>query len=123
MMELYNSRNYSTDLYKDRAIELIDEHSKSKDPMFMFLSFQAPHTPNQVTPKLLNCQIFVLEMVIPLGVVCMINIITSMQKHSKAVLSHMSKIMLTQKLLAERSKTGCKYIFVSTIKRYLYFIT
>ena len=39
---------YSTDYYRDRALEVIDEHSKSKEPMFMFLSFQAPHTPNQV---------------------------------------------------------------------------
>ena len=104
MMELYNSRNYSTDLYKDRAIELIDEHSNSKDPMFMFLSFQAPHTPNQVTPKLLNCQIYLLELVIQQGVVCMINIITSMQKHSKAVLSHMSKIYLLRNYLQQDPK-------------------
>ena len=48
MLELYGQRTYSTDLYKDRAIELIDEHSKSGDPMFMLLSFQAPHFPNQV---------------------------------------------------------------------------
>ena len=48
MLEELDQLTYSTDLYKDRAIELIDEHSKSGDPMFMLLSFQATHFPNQV---------------------------------------------------------------------------
>lgn len=39
---------YSTDYYKDRALELIHEHSITDEPMFMFLSFQAPHQPAQV---------------------------------------------------------------------------
>jgi hypothetical protein len=36
--------NYSTHLYKDLAIETINNHNQSK-PMFMYLAFQAVHIP------------------------------------------------------------------------------
>ncbi|XP_067945659.1 arylsulfatase B-like isoform X2 [Watersipora subatra] len=45
---------YSTDYFKRRALEVIDEHDRSGQPMFMFLSFQAPHTPNQAPQELLD---------------------------------------------------------------------
>ena len=48
--EPYTGANgtYSTEYFKDRAVELINEHNRTGDPMFMFLSFQAPHQPAQV---------------------------------------------------------------------------
>jgi hypothetical protein len=39
-----NLHNYSTHLYKDLAIETINNHNQSK-PMFMYLAFQAVHIP------------------------------------------------------------------------------
>ena len=36
---------YSTYLYTDRAVETIENHDKSK-PLFLYLSYTAPHTPN-----------------------------------------------------------------------------
>ncbi|XP_051172962.1 arylsulfatase B-like isoform X2 [Leptopilina boulardi] len=40
---------YSTDLFTDEAIRLIDEHDQ-RDPMFMYLAHLAPHTGNQDNP-------------------------------------------------------------------------
>ncbi|KAL6739775.1 hypothetical protein Aduo_013189 [Ancylostoma duodenale] len=41
---------YSTELFADAAMEIIDVHNSSK-PFFMFLSFQAVHPPLQVPKK------------------------------------------------------------------------
>jgi len=41
---------YSTFLYRDRAVEIIKNHTQDDGPMFMYLSMQAPHAPLQV-PK------------------------------------------------------------------------
>lgn len=38
---------YSTTLYRDEALKIISNHDP-KDPLFMYLSFQAPHGPLQV---------------------------------------------------------------------------
>ena len=39
--------NYSTTAFTQRAKEIITNHDQS-NPMFMYLSYQAPHTPLQV---------------------------------------------------------------------------
>ncbi|XP_064474814.1 arylsulfatase B-like isoform X2 [Ornithodoros turicata] len=40
---------YSTDLFTERAVSIIDKHDKSK-PMFMYLCHMAPHSGNEVDP-------------------------------------------------------------------------
>ena len=40
--------DYSTEAFTDRAVELINDHHAS-NPMFMLLSYQAPHNPMQVS--------------------------------------------------------------------------
>lgn len=40
---------YATDLFTDKAIEMIDRHDK-KIPMFLFVSHMAPHTGNEYDP-------------------------------------------------------------------------
>lgn len=42
--------NYSTELWADQAIELIQAHNFSADPFFMYLAFQSPHAPVQPCP-------------------------------------------------------------------------
>ena len=37
--------HYSTNLYREKAIETIDNHDFDASPMFMYLSMQAPHAP------------------------------------------------------------------------------
>lgn len=44
---------YSTDLIADRAVEFISDHS-GDDPFFLYVAFNAPHTPLQVPPKWLD---------------------------------------------------------------------
>jgi hypothetical protein len=36
--------NYSTHLYRDWAVDIIESHNQS-DPLFLYMSFQAVHTP------------------------------------------------------------------------------
>lgn len=43
-------REYSTNLYRDEAIRIISNHNP-KDPLFLYLAFQAPHGPLQVPRK------------------------------------------------------------------------
>jgi Sulfatase len=38
-------KHYSTNMYRERAIVTIDNHDFDKSPMFLFMSFQAPHAP------------------------------------------------------------------------------
>lgn len=40
---------YATDLFTDKAIEMIDRHDK-KIPMFLFVSHLAPHAGNEYDP-------------------------------------------------------------------------
>ena len=40
--------DYSTTVFTDRAKDIISASANTADPMFMFLSYQAPHTPLQV---------------------------------------------------------------------------
>lgn len=44
--------DYLTDEISDRAVRFIDEHEKG--PFFVYLSYNAPHTPMQATEKYLN---------------------------------------------------------------------
>ena len=41
------AKEYSTDAYTRRAKEIIDAHPSDK-PLFMYLAYQAPHSPIQV---------------------------------------------------------------------------
>ena len=36
---------YSTDLLTDEAVDIIEHHSVSNDPMFIYLPYQALHAP------------------------------------------------------------------------------
>lgn len=40
-------KGYSTDLISDKAVELIGEYSKQDEPYFMYVAYNAPHTPFQ----------------------------------------------------------------------------
>lgn len=40
---------YATDLFTEKAVEMIDNHNKN-DPMFMMLTHLAPHTANSYDP-------------------------------------------------------------------------
>ena len=50
---------YSTTAFTNRAIDVIDKHPIN-DPMFMYLAYQAPHTPLEVTMLLSTIQLFVI---------------------------------------------------------------
>ncbi|PIK56574.1 Arylsulfatase B [Apostichopus japonicus] len=47
---------YSAEAYGEKAVEVIENHanSKNENPMFLFLSFQVPHEPQQVPPSYIN---------------------------------------------------------------------
>jgi len=45
---------YSTYVFRDRAVELITNHSVGDKPMFMDISFQAPHRPLQAPQKYID---------------------------------------------------------------------
>ena len=46
---------YSTELWGNVAVQLIQQHDFERDPFFMYLAFQAPHAPVQPSPdKALN---------------------------------------------------------------------
>lgn len=40
-----DSTTYSTFLYRDKAVDIIETHDYSKNPMFLYLSLQAVHNP------------------------------------------------------------------------------
>jgi arylsulfatase A-like enzyme len=42
--------NYSTELWADKAIDIIGAHNFDRDPFFMYLAFQSPHAPVQACP-------------------------------------------------------------------------
>lgn len=46
-------KGYCSDVYTDQAIQFIKEHNKEQaaDPFFLYLSFNAPHTPLQLPEK------------------------------------------------------------------------
>lgn len=46
----YTAGDFGDDLYRDRAVQLIQGHDKKK-PFFLFLSLQAPHEPYEVPDK------------------------------------------------------------------------
>ena len=41
---------YSTDLFRNRAVEIIESHDQSS-PLFLYLAFQSPHAPLQAPEK------------------------------------------------------------------------
>ena len=45
---------YLTDVLGDKAITFIDKNNKSKNPFFLFLSFNAPHTPMHAKKEVLE---------------------------------------------------------------------
>ena len=47
---------YSTTAFTNRAVELINDHDRSTS-MFMYLSYQAPHTPIQVNCCQICCSL------------------------------------------------------------------
>ena len=48
--EQVNISGYSTSVLTDRAIDWVAQHSKSGDPWFLWLAYNAPHTPFHVPP-------------------------------------------------------------------------
>ncbi|MBB6429170.1 arylsulfatase A-like enzyme [Algisphaera agarilytica] len=44
-------KGYTTDLLGQRAVKLIGEHDFDQRPLFLYLSFNAPHTPMQAKPE------------------------------------------------------------------------
>lgn len=48
-----NLTEYSTNIFADRAVEIIRTHNQSM-PLFLYISFQAPHCPLQVPEKYLD---------------------------------------------------------------------
>lgn len=45
--EPVNPRGHATDIFTDWAIAYLEERSSKKDPFFLYLSYNAPHTPIQ----------------------------------------------------------------------------
>ncbi len=48
---VHNEHEYLTDYFGDRAAGFIHDHSKSGQPYFLYLAFNAPHSPHMVTAK------------------------------------------------------------------------
>jgi arylsulfatase A-like enzyme len=48
---VHNEHEYLTDYFGDRAAGFIHDHSKSGQPYFLYLAFNAPHAPHMVTAK------------------------------------------------------------------------
>ena len=51
---------YSTEVYRERAKKIIQEHDQSK-PMFLYLSYQAVHTPVQASSSSSNVSVLVIS--------------------------------------------------------------
>jgi len=45
-----NSQEYSTDLFGSKALEAVEKHD-AKKPLFLYLPFQAVHTPYDLPPR------------------------------------------------------------------------
>ena len=41
---------YSTDILTDRAVQVVQNYSKSEQPLFMYLAYQAIHSANEAEP-------------------------------------------------------------------------
>ena len=39
---------YNTDIFSDKAVDIISNHNSSEGPMFLYLAYTAPHAPLQV---------------------------------------------------------------------------
>lgn len=50
ILDMRDTRHYATDLYTDKAIELIVNHKKEL-PFFLYLSYTAPHWPLHALPE------------------------------------------------------------------------
>jgi arylsulfatase A-like enzyme len=48
---VHNGHEYLTDYFGDRAAQFIRDHSKAGKPYFLYLAFNAPHSPHMVTAK------------------------------------------------------------------------
>ena len=42
--------NYSNKLYKDRVIDILDDHNQN-NPFFIYTAFQTVHEPIEIAPK------------------------------------------------------------------------
>ena len=49
-----NFEGYLTDVLADKAVSFIDKNNQSNNPFFLFLSFNAPHTPMQAKNEVLE---------------------------------------------------------------------
>ena len=49
-----NFEGYLTDVLADKAVSFIDKNNQSNTPFFLFLSFNAPHTPMQAKNEVLE---------------------------------------------------------------------
>ena len=57
MVENYSQtkfEGYLTDVLGEKAISFIDKNNQSNNPFFLFLSFNAPHTPMQAKEEVLE---------------------------------------------------------------------
>ena len=45
---------YSTDLIKDHALNVINNYNEGDSPMFMWVTFTAPHTPLQAPQEYID---------------------------------------------------------------------
>ena len=54
------NRCFNQTAYGERAVELIEWHNSTTpdDPMFLYIAFQAPHSPLQVSDLFIVCCIF-----------------------------------------------------------------
>jgi arylsulfatase A-like enzyme len=52
--EVVTPEGHATDIFTDWACRYLDERSKSKDPFFLYLAYNAPHDPIQPKPEWLE---------------------------------------------------------------------
>ncbi|MBK9923952.1 MAG: sulfatase [Anaerolineales bacterium] len=43
--------DYSTDVFRDRALEFLEKNAKSRTPFFLYISTSAPHGPSTAAPR------------------------------------------------------------------------